>query len=107
MHDLWSVAAASLTVGWQEFATIALLGFGLFLFLAGIFTAYFGSGKSRMIGYGLLVVGLVAGLGAAYWYHATSHALGNLLIVTIAVVFAAAAGALLAVGIFLFAIMKS
>ena len=46
----------------MEFLTVLLLTFGLFMILAGAFTAYFGSGKSRMIGVVLLVVGLVVAL---------------------------------------------
>jgi hypothetical protein len=67
--------------GWQ-FLTILLLVFGLFLILAGIFTAYFGSGKSRTIGVALLVVGLVVGVLTGYLYHtgmfgATSNQIGR------------------------------
>jgi hypothetical protein len=40
----------SLAITALAFVTILLLLFALFLFLAGIFTAYFGSGKSRAIG---------------------------------------------------------
>jgi hypothetical protein len=46
----------------MEFLTVLILVFALFMLLAGIFTAYFGSGKSRMIGVALLVIGLVVGL---------------------------------------------
>jgi hypothetical protein len=44
------------------FLTVLILVFALFMLLAGIFTAYFGSGKSRMIGVALLVIGLVVGV---------------------------------------------
>ena len=95
---------------WQNFLTILLLVFGLFLILAGVFTAYFGSGKSRMIGVALLVVGLVAGIGTALLYH---YSLGSgssifaLLWETFLVIIAAVVGALVAIAIFLVAIMKS
>ncbi|MGA9839158.1 MAG: hypothetical protein WBF81_08050 [Thermoplasmata archaeon] len=97
--------------GWQ-FLTILLLVFGLFLILAGIFTAYFGSGKSRTIGVALLVVGLVVGVLTGYFYHigmfgATKDQLGSLLWESFLVIVAAVIGALVAVGIFLVAIMKS
>src|SRR5438034_7807107 len=49
------------------FLTILLLTFALFLLITGAFTAYFGSGKSRKIGVGLLIGGLVVGL-AWGWY---------------------------------------
>ena len=45
-----------------EFVTILVMTFGLCLFIVGIFTAYFGSGKSRKIGAGLLVGGVLIGL---------------------------------------------
>lgn len=63
-----TVLDTGLTVGLSQFATILLLVFGLFLILAGLFTAYFGSGKSRTIGVVLLVVGIVVGILSAYWY---------------------------------------
>ncbi len=90
-----------------QFIEILLLIFGLFLILAGAFTAYFGSGKSRTIGVGLLVAGLVIGLGIGYWYHASVGNLGSLLWESFLVLIAAVIGALAAVAIFLVAIMKS
>jgi cbb3-type cytochrome oxidase subunit 1 len=87
---------------------------GLFLILAGVFTAYFGSGKSRTIGVVLLVVGLLIGI---IWVglrlmDPTSAGLINISITeTIWVAFlyilAALIGALIAIGVFLLAIMKS
>ena len=87
---------ASLTIGWMQFLEILLLTLGLFMVLAGIFTAYFGSGKSRTIGVVLLVVGLAVGIASGYWYH-----LSDSLLSLIWQAF------LVAVGIFLVAIMKS
>ncbi len=111
MLDLISATALTTSAShWQNFVTILLLVFGLFLVLAGVFTAYFGSGKSRMIGVLLLVVGIVAGIGTALLYH---YSLGDggsifaLLWESFLVVLAAVVGALVAVGIFLVAIMKS
>ena len=110
------VASASVNSAshWQNFLTILLLVFGLFLILAGIFTAYFGSGKSRMIGVALLVVGVVAGIGTALLYHyslgpgiGSDASIFQLLWESFLVVLAAVIGALVAVGIFLVAIMKS
>ncbi|MCI4370021.1 MAG: hypothetical protein L3J81_01665 [Thermoplasmata archaeon] len=105
-----TVLDTGLTVGLSQFATILLLVFGLFLILAGLFTAYFGSGKSRTIGVVLLVVGIVVGILSAYWYHVdhgSGLALTGLLEQTILVIIAAAIGALAAIAIFLLAIMKS
>ncbi len=109
-----NLVADSVSIGAWQFLTILLLVFGLFLILAGIFTAYFGSGKSRTIGVALLVVGLVVGLLVGYFYSVGTlghpggaHPLSNLLVESILVIVAAIIGALIAVGIFLVAIMKS
>lgn len=94
----------------MEFLTVLLLTFGLFMLLAGAFTAYFGSGKSRMIGVVLLVVGLVV---AVLWIYLSgfSDMVGVNLSVVIWDAFlniiAAVIGALIAIGVFLLAIMKS
>lgn len=98
----------------MEFLTILLMTLGLFLILAGVFTAYFGSGKSRTIGVVLLVVGLLIGI---IWVglrlmDPTSAGLINISITeTIWVAFlyilAALIGALIAIGVFLLANMKS
>ena len=100
------VATGALSVGPFEFVTILLLIFGLFLILAGLFTAYFGSGKSRTIGIALLVVGLVVGLASGYFYH-THSGLGALIWEAFLVILAGVIGALVAIAIFLVAIMKS
>jgi hypothetical protein len=93
------------------FVTIFGLLFALFLLLAGLFTAYFGSGKSRKIGAGLVVGGLVVGLLLGLLYHTSwggvDGALVPLLEGTIVVLVASALGALAAIGLFLVAIMKS
>jgi len=110
---MFDLTATAVDIGGWQFLTILLLVFGLFLILAGIFTAYFGSGKSRTIGIVLLVVGLVVGVAAGYLYHTgaldggASGQLGSLLWESFLVIVAAVIGALVAVGIFLVAIMKS
>jgi uncharacterized membrane protein len=96
---------------WENFLTVLLLVFGLFLVLAGLFTAYFGSGKSRTIGVALLVFGLVVGIAVwAIWHQSWGSGGTGLLAVveqSVLVIIAALIGALVAVGIFLVAIMKS
>jgi hypothetical protein len=94
----------------EDFLTVMILTFGLFMILAGAFTAYFGSGKSRMIGVVLLVVGLVVGLIWAYLAGFTDIIdvwLGDVIWSAFLNIIAAVIGALIAVGIFLLAIMKS
>ncbi len=94
---------------WLTFLTILLLTFSLFLVITGAFTAYFGSGKSRKIGVGLLVGGLVVGVFWA-WYAGPFSAnvnLVNIIVESIGVILAAVIGAAAAIGLFLLAIMKS
>lgn len=91
------------------FLTILLLTFGLFLVITGAFTAYFGSGKSRKIGVGLLVGGLVVGVLWG-WFAGPYQGgveLGSIIIQSIGVILAAIIGAAAAIGLFLLAIMKS
>ncbi len=95
------------------FVTILLLTFSLFLIITGAFTAYFGSGKSRRIGGALLGGGLVLG----FLWGWLSSGFGNIIplptglfeviVQSIIVLVAAAIGAILAIGLFLLAIMKS
>ena len=93
------------------FLTVMVLVFALFMLLAGVFTAYFGSGKSRMIGVALLVIGLVVGI---LWVVLGMDSVGVIEVDLSEVVFnafmyiiAAVIGALIAIGVFLLAIMKS
>jgi hypothetical protein len=110
---MFELLASAVTIGLWQFLTILLLVFALFLILAGIFTAYFGSGKSRTIGVVLLVGGLVVGVLVGWFYHAgplnngSSGQLGTLILESLLVIVAAVIGALVAIGIFLVAIMKS
>jgi hypothetical protein len=97
--------------GWI-FVDIFLLTFGLFLIIAGAFTAYFGSGKSRGIGVGLLVFGLILGLIVAVFHYYNIGIPEGLELLDVLrdafiVLGGAILGALAAIGIFLFAIMKS
>lgn len=94
-----------------EFLTVIILVFALFMLLAGVFTAYFGSGKSRMIGVILVVIGLVVGL---LW---VAMGLDSIEIIEVNLskviwdaflyILAGVIGAIAAIGVFLLAIMKS
>jgi fatty acid desaturase len=98
---------------WMDFLTILVFTFAIVMLVAGLFTAYFGSGKSRKVGVALLVIGLLVGFIWAWlvgWseispfyeveaWDVMRNALFNIV--------AAVIGALVAVGIFLVAVMKS
>ncbi|MEE9163934.1 MAG: hypothetical protein V3U17_03970 [Thermoplasmata archaeon] len=94
------------------FVTILILTFSLFLVITGAFTAYFGSGKSRRIGGALLGGGLVLGFVWG-WLSGLANiiplpnGLFEVIVQSILVLVAAAIGAILAIGLFLLAIMKS
>jgi hypothetical protein len=94
----------------EDFLTVLLLTFALFMVLAGAFTAYFGSGKSRTIGIVLLLVGLIVGI---VWVYLTGFTdiidvwLGDVVWAAFLNIIAAVIGALIAIGVFLLAIMKS
>jgi hypothetical protein len=94
-----------------EFLTVVILVFALFMLLAGVFTAYFGSGKSRMIGVALLVIGLIVGL---IWVMMGIDSvdmidvdLAKVIWDAFLYILAGVIGALAAIGVFLLAIMKS
>ncbi|HUV61217.1 MAG TPA: hypothetical protein VMW71_03505 [Thermoplasmata archaeon] len=94
-----------------EFMTVIILVFALFMLLAGVFTAYFGSGKSRMIGMILVVIGLVVGL---LWVvmgldsvNVIDINLSKVIWDAFLYILAGVIGAIAAIGVFLLAIMKS
>jgi hypothetical protein len=97
----------------MDFLTILVLVFALVLLIAGIFSAGFGSGKSRKIGAALLIVGLIVMVAWIYlvgWSDMEMFAdVDGMAVVKDAAfnIIAALIGALAAVGIFLVAIMKS
>ncbi len=95
------------------FILIFLMIFGLGLLIAGIFTVYFGSGKSRGIGAGLLVGGIVIALLVflmAYKdlvYPVDIELWEDIVFPGLVFLSAAIVGLLAAIGMFLLAIMKS
>ena len=92
------------------FLTILLMVFALMMVLAGIFTAYFGSGKSRMIGIVLLAIGLIIGIlwtVLAGMTDTLNVNLGNVIWDAFLNILAGLIGVLAAVGVFLLAIMKA
>jgi len=97
------------------FGSILLLSFALFTLLAGVFTAYFGAGKSRKIGLGLTIIGFLALIIFAGFTWGGVSALSTLgvhweshvVLAGIVAVIASGVGAFLALGLFLVSIMKA
>jgi hypothetical protein len=101
-------------IGFWEFLVILLLVFALAVLIAGLFTAYFGAGKSRKIGVVLIVVGLIVGLmftivpiREATGIPPDGTDVSTIVINAALVLIAAAIGAVIALVLFLAAIMKS
>jgi len=101
----------------NTFLFVLLLSFAVFSLLAGIFTAYFGAGKSRAIGAVLLLLGLVI-IVIWIWFGILSEYPDDTLLGVIhweaartmeafVTVISAIIGAVIAVVLFLVAIMKS
>lgn len=98
----------------QYFLGMLMLVFAIASIIAGIFTAYFGSGKSRGVGAILIILGLIVGFiflwGAGVFHFGTLPSflqfVGTVTNGVVAVV-GAIVGALIALGIFLLAIMKT
>jgi hypothetical protein len=95
------------------FSGVLVLAFGLTILLSGLFTSYFGAGKSRKIGLGLVIVGLltlfawttitfgISVITPVTAWNADQMAVG------IAAVLAGALGGVVALGLFLVAIMRA
>jgi len=96
--------------------SMLMLVFAIASIVAGIFTAYFGSGKSRAVGAILIVIGLIVFVLFLYGAGILSSIMGEpagilnisgAIVNGIAAVIGAVIGALIALGIFLLAIMKA
>ncbi len=96
---------------WEMLISMLLLIFAIGTIIAGIFTVYFGSGRSRAIGGILFIVGIIVALifynyttgdlwGEAAWSWTTVKA-------GIASIIGGIIGALIALGVFLAGIMKA
>ena len=100
----------------EYFLSMLMLVFAIASVIAGIFTAYFGSGKSRAVGAILIIIGLIvfvlflwgAGVIGFMGTPPTLMSFKDGVVVNgIAAVIGAIIGALIALGIFLLAIMKA
>ena len=95
------------------FGGMLVLSFGLTILFCGMFTTYFGAGKSRKIGMGLVIVGLLTMFA---WITITFgvNVFGTIeawnapqMAVAVSAVAAGALGGLVALGMFLVAIMRA
>lgn len=99
----------------QYFLSMLTLVFAIASIIAGIFTAYFGSGKSRAVGAILILIGLIVfvlflwGTGFLPFLGEVPSFMNFVGSVKrgIVAVIGAVVGALIALGIFLLAIMKA
>jgi len=98
----------------NQFLSMLTLVFAIASIIAGLFTAYFGSGKSRAVGAILIIIGLI--IFGVFLYGAGllgSVAAGSILyfkgtiVQGIVAILGAIVGAGIALGIFLLAIMKA
>jgi len=98
----------------QYFLSMLVLVFGIASIIAGLFTAYFGSGKSRAVGAILIVIGIIVFI-LFLWGEGLLNIgtvpdimnFKNVVLNGIVAVVGAVVGALIALGIFLLAIMKA
>jgi hypothetical protein len=96
------------------FLSILVLAFGVFSIIAGAFTAYFGTGRSRSIGGALIILGVI-GFIILFWFMGLFGSSISrpvvwdtaMVVDGFVAVIGAIVGALVALGIFLVAIMKS
>jgi hypothetical protein len=99
----------------QYFLSMMTLVFAIASIIAGIFTAYFGSGKSRAVGAILVIIGLLVGIIFLWGTNLLSFMgtpidilnFSGTVVNGIIAVIGAVVGALIALGIFLLAIMKA
>jgi hypothetical protein len=96
------------------FLSMLMLAFAIASMIAGLFTAYFGSGKSKAVGAILIIVGILVFIlflwGAGVLNIGTVPDIMNFVGVVlngVAAVIGAVIGALIALGIFLLTIMKT
>ena len=98
----------------NQFLSMLTLVFAIASIIAGAFTAYFGSGKSRAVGAILIIIGLIvfgvflygAGLIGSVSAGSILNFKGTIIQGIVAIV-GALVGAVIALGIFLLAIMKA
>jgi len=100
----------------NQFLSMLTLVFAIASIVAGIFTAYFGSGKSRAVGGVLVILGLLVFIVFLYGAGVLDNIMGmpsglldfgGTIVQGIVAILGAIVGAVIALGIFLLAIMKA
>jgi hypothetical protein len=100
----------------NQFLSMLTLVFAIASIIAGIFTAYFGSGKSRAVGGILIIIGLLVFVIFLYGANLLSGIMGtpdgildfrDTIVQGVVAIVGAVVGAAIALGIFLLAIMKA
>jgi len=100
----------------SQFLSMLTLVFAIASIIAGLFTAYFGSGKSRAVGGILIVIGLLVFVIFLYGAGLLESFMGmpegilnfkNTIVQGVIAIIGAIVGAAIALGIFLLAIMKA
>lgn len=100
----------------NQFLSMLTLVFAIASIIAGLFTAYFGSGRSRAVGGGLIVIGLLVFVIFLYGADLLGSIIGapsgifdfqGTIVQGIIAILGAIVGAVIALGIFLLAIMKA
>ena len=100
----------------NQFLSMLTLVFAIASIIAGIFTAYFGSGKSRAVGGILIIIGLLVfiiflyGAGLLESFMGMPEGIMNFkgtVVQGVIAILGAIIGAAIALGIFLLAIMKA
>jgi hypothetical protein len=101
---------------WNYFMSMLTLVFAIGSIIAGIFTGYFGSGKSRVVGGILIVVGLLVSIIFLYGANLLSGFLGTpegilnfqgTIVQGVVAIVGALVGTGVAIGLFLLTIMKA
>ena len=100
----------------NQFLSMLTLVFAIASIIAGLFTAYFGSGKSRAVGGILIIIGILVFVIFLYGAGLLSSFMGTpggildfqgTIVQGIIAILGAIVGAAIALGIFLLAIMKA
>ncbi len=96
---------------WEVFFLIVLALLAISLVVLGVMTAYFGTGKSRMVGAILLVVGIIVGVLTIFvsidYFKPAGGLIESVIVPTFYYVAAVVIGAVIGLLIFLGAIMKT